>query len=246
MSAPQPSQSLWVWRVPAVGDLSLAECLPILSTAEQALYHTIKSPRRQREYLAGHYLLRRVLDYVLPDWQENHHFDLDKDNWLNLIGPQAAWVDFNLSHSGEWVACAVGLHCQLGVDIESPRRRRSYRALAAEYFAESESRQLAELPEEQCRQRFYELWTLKESYLKTRKLGISAKELGTGFVPVAELEVDWYCYSFQLPEALGERVFGAFTVSVPLALPLEIQQFSIDKPVEPLLALAMPPLTPDL
>lgn len=236
-----------MWRVPPLGDSALPACLPTLSTAEQALYHTIKSPRRQREYLAGHYLLRRVLGHVLPEWHEQHHFDLNHDNWLTLIGPQAGRVDFNLSHSGDWVACAVGLDCQLGVDVESPRRRRSYRALAAEYFAESESRQLDGLPEEQCRQRFYELWTLKESYLKARKLGISAKELGTGFVPVPvpDSTVAWCCYPFQWPDGQGQRVFGALTVSEPLALTLEIQQFSMDKPVEPLLVLAREPLTPD-
>lgn len=241
---------LWVWRVPPLGDTTLTECLPILSASEQALYLTIKSPRRRREYLAGHYLLRVALTHLLPDWAEQHTFELDDENWLSLTGPAASCIDFNLSHSGEWVACAVGYNCRLGVDIESPRKQRSYRELAAEYFSEGECRRLDALSDEECREAFFELWTLKESYLKARKQGISAAELATEFLPITDsAAVDWCSYRFQFSqqgdsEAGDERVFGALTVSALMSEPLEVQQFSLGKPLKPLVPVLLEPLVP--
>jgi 4'-phosphopantetheinyl transferase len=59
---------------------------------------------------------------------------------------------------------------EVGVDIEDTTRRTDVEAIAQRYFAPSERRDLAQAG----RERFYELWTLKEAYLKARGLGIAA------------------------------------------------------------------------
>lgn len=215
---------LWVWHLPSLNEARVAALLPTLIPAEQALYHTIRSPRRQREYLAGHHLLRVALSGLVPDWAEQHHLIMAAEHRLHLQGPLAAHLDFNLSHSGDWVACVVGLGCQVGVDIEMPGRRRAYRALAEEYFAVAESQRLARLTDEACRDAFYELWTLKESYLKARKQGLSAAGLAIELVPLTQAEAPWYCYALRLPCAA--EVFAALTLSVPLPTPLEIRDYS--------------------
>ncbi|GAA4461437.1 4'-phosphopantetheinyl transferase superfamily protein [Nemorincola caseinilytica] len=76
---------------------------------------------------------------------------------------------FNVSHSGDWVVCAV--HTQpVGIDIEQVGRIDAtlYREhlSAAEYYA------LQALPREEQQEHFYELWTLKESYMKQTGLGV--------------------------------------------------------------------------
>lgn len=230
---------VWVWHLSSLGEALAATFLPTLIPAEQDLHSSIKSPRRQREYLAGHHLVRVALTDLMPDWAEQHSFTLGADHWLELNGPHADRIDFNLSHSGDWVICVIGRDCRVGVDIEAPRRRRAYRALAAEYFAAAESERLATLPEDSCHEAFYQLWTLKESYLKARKEGISAAGLTTELIPLEQAAADWYCYSFRLPTkaavtgalATGagvpdtENVFGALTVSAPLATPWVIRGY---------------------
>lgn len=214
---------VWVWRLPSLSDALAASLLPTLIAAEQDVYRTIRSPRRQREYLAGHALLRVALSGLFPQWQAQHRLVMDDGHHLHLAGPFSERIDFNLSHSGDWVACVVARDCRVGIDIEVPGRPRAYRALAQEYFASEESQRLADLSEDACRDAFYELWTLKESFLKARKEGISAAGLATRFIPSGQSAAPWYSYAFRLPCAT--QVFAALTVSAPLAMSLAIREY---------------------
>lgn len=73
-------------------------------------------------------------------------------------------ICFNLSHSGEYVA-AVFDSSAVGIDIEEIRQ--DGEKVARRFFREEEQRYLAEGRWENCReQKFTELWTRKESYMK--------------------------------------------------------------------------------
>ncbi|MBY0084104.1 4'-phosphopantetheinyl transferase superfamily protein [Brevibacillus brevis] len=77
---------------------------------------------------------------------------------------------FNVSHSGEWVVCATH-DAQVGIDVEQicPIDL----DIATHYFATAEVEDLlAKHPDEQVSY-FYDLWTLKESYIKARGMGLS-------------------------------------------------------------------------
>ncbi len=79
---------------------------------------------------------------------------------------------FNVSHSGDWVVLAVGSAPDIGIDVEDCRRGAPLQ-LADAYFARAEVLALRRLPEQNQVVRFFELWTLKESYIKARGLGLS-------------------------------------------------------------------------
>jgi 4'-phosphopantetheinyl transferase len=59
------------------------------------------------------------------------------------------------------------------VDVENVRSRQVDIEIADRYFAAAEFAALRALPREQQRQRFFEYWTLKESYIKARGMGLS-------------------------------------------------------------------------
>lgn len=69
---------------------------------------------------------------------------------------------FNIAHSGNFVVLAVDNE-PVGVDIEQ-RRERGYEGIARLSFHEKEQAQLKRSANRQ--KTFYELWTLKESYMK--------------------------------------------------------------------------------
>lgn len=77
---------------------------------------------------------------------------------------------FNISHSFERVVCAVS-EKPVGVDIEKIRPFR--RGVVTRFFSESEAGYIerAESENEACK-RFYELWTLKEAYVKMTGEGL--------------------------------------------------------------------------
>ncbi|SFJ92638.1 4'-phosphopantetheinyl transferase [Paenibacillus sp. UNC496MF] len=79
-------------------------------------------------------------------------------------------VHFNIAHSGEWIVCATDLN-PVGVDIE--KIHSVDLQMARHFFSEAEFKQLTALPEAQHLTYFFDIWTLKESYIKADGRGLS-------------------------------------------------------------------------
>ena len=84
--------------------------------------------------------------------------------------PARPELQFNLSHSGEMVLCALST-APVGCDVETLGPARP--ELAARFFHPMEREYLDSLPEAEAAEAFTRLWTLKESYLKLTKRGLS-------------------------------------------------------------------------
>ncbi|AJY77850.1 hypothetical protein VN24_19055 [Paenibacillus beijingensis] len=79
-------------------------------------------------------------------------------------------LEFNLSHSGDWVVCAIG-NSPVGIDIEEIK---SIDIELAKYiFSNQEYSHFIEKKEDERQSYFFELWTLKESYIKAVGSGLS-------------------------------------------------------------------------
>lgn len=79
-------------------------------------------------------------------------------------------LHFNISHSGDWIVCVTDKQ-QVGIDVEEIRPIDL--CLANRFFSEKEVFQLKETKEEKKLSEFYNLWTLKESYIKAVGKGLS-------------------------------------------------------------------------
>ncbi|GIU13592.1 4'-phosphopantetheinyl transferase superfamily protein [Shewanella sp. MBTL60-007] len=114
-------------------------------------------------------------------------------------------IHFNISHSGDWLV--VGICKQLssnrrgeqdsnslefGVDIERCRDSTNIHAILSHYFSEPEKEALLALPIELQRERFFDLWALKESYIKAKGLGLalSLKSFAFDFSTLIESELE--------------------------------------------------------
>jgi 4'-phosphopantetheinyl transferase len=82
-------------------------------------------------------------------------------------------LSFNVSHAGNLIVVAVARNRMLGVDIENVQERTAPIDLADRFFAQEETAALVQLPPEHRQRRFFEYWTLKESYIKARGMGLS-------------------------------------------------------------------------
>ena len=79
-------------------------------------------------------------------------------------------IHFNISHSGDWVVCAVA-EKEVGIDVEKIHKINLN--IARRFFAPEEVKHLFELPEKAQFDYFFDLWTLKESYLKALGTGLT-------------------------------------------------------------------------
>ena len=96
-------------------------------------------------------------------------FETDKYGRPFLKSPRIKNLDFNISHSGDYVAMAIA-DCPIGIDIE--RTKPFDIKIIADYFTEQELKYLNSRRKNQLR-RFYELWVLKESFIKAVGRGLS-------------------------------------------------------------------------
>lgn len=77
---------------------------------------------------------------------------------------------FNISHSGRWVICGVS-GSEIGVDVE--QKGRAERDVARHFFHPLEyDAFMGAASEEEAVELFYNIWTLKESYVKYLGVGI--------------------------------------------------------------------------
>jgi 4'-phosphopantetheinyl transferase len=79
---------------------------------------------------------------------------------------------FSLSHTDGLVVCLVA-RVDAGVDAEPLRRRLAVMSLARRFFTPTEIRDLRDFPRAYRRERFLQIWTLKEAYLKARGFGLA-------------------------------------------------------------------------
>jgi 4'-phosphopantetheinyl transferase len=79
-------------------------------------------------------------------------------------------LHFNVSHSGNWVVCAIDTQ-QIGVDIEKIDFIDVQ--LAKHFFSKKEQEDLHMIPYQEQQSYFFDLWSLKESYIKMVGKGLS-------------------------------------------------------------------------
>lgn len=92
--------------------------------------------------------------------------------YLCLNGQRSS-LQFNLSHSGDWVVYGVSCDRALGIDIEQIRPVRNLDHLAQHCLTSSECQGLSQIPAEQAQSKFFEYWTSKEAYLKATGQGLT-------------------------------------------------------------------------
>jgi 4'-phosphopantetheinyl transferase len=154
----------------------------LLSVDERAACERLRVARGRQQFLAAHVLLRTAL---------SRHTGVDPVDWVfeknshgrpEIVAPRRiAPLRFNLSHTDGLVACGVTLGRDIGVDVEQLRPMPRHLALARRFFAPAEAEALATWPAEGRDARFLEYWTLKESYIKARGLGLSLPLQRFGF-----------------------------------------------------------------
>jgi 4'-phosphopantetheinyl transferase len=148
--------------------------MAFLSPEEVVRYNRYLVPHAAATFLAARFLLRSVLSQYAAlapaQWRfETNQFG--RPHVANAGAPRR--LLFNLSHKPGCVTCLVGVGRELGVDVEdSAAGRAKFLEIAARFFSTSEAASLRDLPDGPRRQRFYELWTLKESYIKARGVGL--------------------------------------------------------------------------
>lgn len=167
---------LWCCFFSAIGDKRLlAEYATLLNDAERIQQQRFHFERDQHRYLVTRALVRTVLARYAPIAPQDWIFSAGAYGRPEIANddPQARRISFNVSHTNGLIVLAVAHDQALGVDTESLAIRQASIEIADRFFAPSETAALRALPAARQQQRFLEYWTLKESYIKARSMGLS-------------------------------------------------------------------------
>jgi 4'-phosphopantetheinyl transferase len=157
-----------------------------LSDDERARHARFKFESDRDIYLVAHALVRRMLANVTGARPDALSFVAGEHGRPEIAAPSVATpFRFNLSHTHGLVACAVTRASDIGVDVEYVERKVELLNVANHVFSAREVQSLAALSGEAQRERFFELWTLKEAYIKAIGTGLSAPLRSITFEPAA-------------------------------------------------------------
>ena len=144
----------------------------LLTSKETAKQQRYKFAKDRHDALITRAFIRDLLSYyadIAPqDWQFEKG-EKDKPEIINCPLP----LRFNISHTKNLIIWAVTLEDDIVCDVENTGRSNDVLDIAERYFSPKESKELFALPVAQQRNRFFDYWTLKESYIKAWGLGLA-------------------------------------------------------------------------
>lgn len=147
--------------------LKISECkdalislVPYLSQRRRKLYDSVLIKDSKLLCIGSEALLAYALSLPLPC-----EYQADQNDKPFISGQK----HFNLSHSGDYVACAV-CEDEVGVDVEKIERMSP--RLMHKFLADEEIRALDSLNESDIPHYLCEKWIRKESYLKMTGTGL--------------------------------------------------------------------------
>lgn len=118
--------------------------------------------------LLGEALVRFALKKYWNLTSEDYRIDRGEKGKPFIVGVEN--VFFNISHSGDYVVCAVSDR-EIGIDIE--KRTKARMEVAGRFFHGEEVAQLKMLEEDKQDQLFFNYWSVKESFLKYIGTGLT-------------------------------------------------------------------------
>lgn len=184
--------SVWLLRLDKSAidrNAALAQFGALLGDAARRRALSYIDERSSVLHIFGRALLQVMLRRHLPS--DSDLIDAGRWEFITGYGGKPALaapfdrsgLQFNLSHSGLFVMCAVTPTRQVGIDIESLSREVGFDEIAARHFAARETAEIRRSSGQTKRERFFYYWTLKEAYLKARGAGIAYGLDDVSFVP---------------------------------------------------------------
>jgi 4'-phosphopantetheinyl transferase len=163
-----PSATLWLLDGSLVHEHDVAFFAQQLGVCEAHRYGGFGRRERKRQFLLGRMLLRFAVAHLMSLSPDTLGV-VERDGQApQLVLPELQCMPpaFSISHSRDWVACAVSLDAILGFDIEVNDPTRDIVGIGNIAFHANEHFWLLQQSEAMRLSAFYQLWCTKEALHK--------------------------------------------------------------------------------
>lgn len=156
------SDTIHIWGVHVPYLLDLQEQLhTLLSDKERTKAARFRREADRQSSIAARGALRILLGGYAEVPAAEIQFQYSEYGKPHVAGSS---IDFNVSHSGEWVVLAFGRNRNIGVDVEQIKRDMDVVVVADRFFAAEEVAQINDAADPHIT--FFQLWARKEAYVK--------------------------------------------------------------------------------
>src|SRR5919197_843835 len=168
---PHNEAHLWFVQLAEVAPECLETYWDLLSDDEKEGAARFVFETHRNAFVTAHAFVRATLSRYATVAPSGWSFATNAYGCPRVCQPSFGDLDFNLAHTNGIAVCLVGRGI-VGVDVEDLFRHPPL-DVADQFFSAIEVQSLMQRPIELRPRRFYEYWTLKESYIKARGLGLS-------------------------------------------------------------------------
>jgi 4'-phosphopantetheinyl transferase len=164
-----------VWLVRVDSEKAPApESWPLLDAAERETAERFYFKRDWNLYVKSHVWLRRLLGQFTDQEPQDVRFHREPNAKPVMLASLGTAVPFfNLSHTDGYLAIAISMTDDVGIDVEKIRTIRDAGNLMQTILHPAEQAELAAMSPQQREHWFYRLWTAKEAYTKAIGKGLS-------------------------------------------------------------------------
>jgi len=160
-----------VWRIKIVGHLPFIEqFIKLLLPDEIIRAERYYQEKDRQRFVVSRGALRIILGRYLGQQPENIRFEIGA-NKKPFVKTTGATVNYNVSHSDEWVTIAVS-KTGVGIDTEKIDRSFAYKEILADNFSEDE---ISFINQSNPEEKFILLWTRKEAITKLTSQGLDER-----------------------------------------------------------------------
>jgi 4'-phosphopantetheinyl transferase len=176
---------LWCAFLDDVTEPDLSAYRELASADERARCDRFLVAEAQRRYLISRALLRTTLSQYSGHAPESWAFAANSHGKPSILEPAGTGLQFNVSHTAGLAVCAVTSGAEIGVDAEYVDRDFATVSVARLSFTAEEAAALDAAPPDERMRRFFQLWTLKEAFVKGigRGLNLPMKEFAIRMEP---------------------------------------------------------------
>lgn len=132
----------------------------------------------QNRFVVCRAILRTILSRYLHVTPNELQFEYGNSGNQSGGKPRLAekcggdWLQFNLSHSHNLAVYGITKHHPVGIDLEYLRPFPNAIKIAERFFSQAEYQAIKSLSDREQLRAFYQIWTVKEAYLKATGEGI--------------------------------------------------------------------------
>ncbi|ATC96427.1 4'-phosphopantetheinyl transferase family protein [Pseudoalteromonas tunicata] len=190
---------------------TLAQLQSLVTVEEHQTILQCKRPLERHTKLVTRALARYALAKYLTVDPLEIVFKKSLHGKPSIASPECE-LSFNLSHSADFVMCAITKQAQIGIDVEKIRYKPSLLKMGETVFNQQELTDIASFTGPAQHRRFFDYWTLKESFVKATGAGLTTPlqsitcqpghikaqlQLATEFI---DRDKHWQCYLWPISQ----------------------------------------------